>query len=76
MTVYLITIAGFSDCRYKNQNVAVKIVNKGETPEEISRRESRFAREIAMLSRVQHKNLVKVSYHRTKHSLSSDLKCL
>lgn len=45
--------------KYKNQNVAVKIVNKGETLEEISRREARFAREIAMLSRVQHKNLVK-----------------
>ncbi|XP_061337358.1 serine/threonine-protein kinase STY13-like [Gastrolobium bilobum] len=45
--------------KYKNQNVAVKIINKGETPEEISRREARFAREVAMLSRVQHKNLVK-----------------
>ncbi|KAL2563764.1 hypothetical protein AAZV13_19G002701 [Glycine max] len=45
--------------QYKNQNVAVKIINKGETPEEISRREARFAREVAMLSRVQHKNLVK-----------------
>lgn len=46
--------------RYKNQNVAVKIVNRGETPEEIAKREARFAREVAMLSRVQHKNLVKV----------------
>lgn len=45
--------------KYKNQNVAVKIVNKGETPEEIARREARFAREVAMLSKVQHKNLVK-----------------
>lgn len=48
--------------RYKNQNVAVKIVHKGETPEEIARREARFAREVAMLSKVQHKNLVKVSF--------------
>ena len=46
--------------RYKNQNVAIKIVHKVETPEEIARREGRFAREVAMLSRVQHKNLVKV----------------
>ncbi|EEF51921.1 serine/threonine-protein kinase STY13 [Ricinus communis] len=45
--------------KYKNQTVAVKIVHKGETPEEISKREARFAREVAMLSRVQHKNLVK-----------------
>ncbi|XP_019442512.1 PREDICTED: serine/threonine-protein kinase HT1-like [Lupinus angustifolius] len=45
--------------KYKNQNVAVKVINKGETPEEISRREARFGREVAMLSRVQHKNLVK-----------------
>lgn len=48
--------------RYKNQTVAIKIVHKGETPEEISKREARFAREVAMLSRVQHKNLVKVGF--------------
>ncbi|GAA0169312.1 hypothetical protein Leryth_013310 [Lithospermum erythrorhizon] len=45
--------------KYKNQNVAIKIVHKGETPEEIAKAESRFDREVAMLSRVQHKNLVK-----------------
>lgn len=47
--------------RYRNQTVAIKIVHKGETPEEIAKIEARFAREVAMLSRVQHKNLVKVS---------------
>lgn len=46
--------------RYKNQNVAVKIVHRGDTPEEAVKREARFMREVAMLSRVQHKNLVKV----------------
>ncbi|KAI4336222.1 hypothetical protein L6164_014775 [Bauhinia variegata] len=45
--------------KYKNQTVAIKIVHKGETTEEIVKREGRFAREVAMLSRVQHKNLVK-----------------
>ncbi|KDP31029.1 hypothetical protein JCGZ_11405 [Jatropha curcas] len=45
--------------KYKNQTVAIKIVHRGETPEEITKRELRFAREVAMLSRVQHKNLVK-----------------
>ncbi|KAL0351052.1 UNVERIFIED_CONTAM: Serine/threonine-protein kinase STY13 [Sesamum radiatum] len=40
-------------------NVAIKIVQRGETPEEIAKREARFGREVAMLSRVQHKNLVK-----------------
>ncbi|GLU11347.1 hypothetical protein SLE2022_281020 [Rubroshorea leprosula] len=45
--------------KYRNQNVAIKVVRRGETPEEIARREARFAREVAMLSRVQHKNLVK-----------------
>uniref|UniRef100_A0A7C8YR02 Dual-specificity kinase n=1 Tax=Opuntia streptacantha TaxID=393608 RepID=A0A7C8YR02_OPUST len=45
--------------KYKNQNVAIKIVHRGETPEEIAKKEGRFAREVAMLSRVQHKNLVK-----------------
>ena len=47
--------------RYKNQTVAIKIVPKGDTSEEIAKREARFAREVAMLSRVQHKNLVKVT---------------
>lgn len=45
--------------KYKNQNVAIKVVHRGDTPEEIAKREARFAREVAMLSRVQHKNLVK-----------------
>lgn len=45
--------------KYKNKNVAIKVVNKGETPEEIKKRDGRFAREVAMLSKVQHKNLVK-----------------
>ncbi|XP_050103802.1 uncharacterized protein LOC126583477 [Malus sylvestris] len=45
--------------RYKNQNVAVKNVHRGETPEQIAKREARFAREVAMMSKVQHKNLVK-----------------
>ncbi|XP_075660684.1 serine/threonine-protein kinase STY13 isoform X1 [Castanea sativa] len=48
--------------KYKNQTVAIKIVHKGETPEEIAKKEARFAREVAMLSRVQHKNLVKVVF--------------
>lgn len=48
--------------RYKNQNVAIKVVHKGETPEEIVKREAHFGREVAMLSRVQHKNLVKVAF--------------
>ncbi|XP_008775400.1 serine/threonine-protein kinase STY13-like [Phoenix dactylifera] len=45
--------------KYRNQNVAVKIVNRGHTPEEAAKREARFMREVTMLSRVQHKNLVK-----------------
>uniref|UniRef100_A0A0D9WL57 Protein kinase domain-containing protein n=1 Tax=Leersia perrieri TaxID=77586 RepID=A0A0D9WL57_9ORYZ len=45
--------------KYKNQNVAIKIVHKGDTPEEMVKREGRFLREVTMLSRLQHKNLVK-----------------
>lgn len=45
--------------KYRNQSVAIKIVHRGDTPEEIAKREGRFAREVAMLSRVQHKNLAK-----------------
>ncbi|XP_058227444.1 serine/threonine-protein kinase STY13-like isoform X2 [Rhododendron vialii] len=45
--------------KYRNHSVAVKIVHRGDTQEEIAKREGRFAREVAMLSRVQHKNLAK-----------------
>nr|GEV43218.1 serine/threonine-protein kinase HT1-like [Tanacetum cinerariifolium] len=45
--------------KYKYKIVAIKIVNKGETPEEIAKINGRFVREVAMLSKVQHKNLVK-----------------
>lgn len=58
--VRILVFHGFS-CRYKNQNVAIKIVHKGDTPEEAAKREARFAREVSMMARVQHKNLVKVS---------------
>ncbi|KAH9310221.1 hypothetical protein KI387_038132, partial [Taxus chinensis] len=45
--------------RYQDQNVAIKILQRGETEEEIEKLEARFAREVVMMSRVQHKNLVK-----------------
>lgn len=45
--------------KYKEQNVAIKIIQLGDTPEERAKQEGRFAREITLLSRVQHKNLVK-----------------
>ncbi|CAH1437724.1 unnamed protein product [Lactuca virosa] len=45
--------------KYKNMNVAIKIVNKGDTPDSIAKIQGRFVREVAMLSKVQHKNLVK-----------------
>ncbi|CAL9093956.1 unnamed protein product [Musa textilis] len=45
--------------KYKNQNVAVKVMHKGDSQEEVVKREARFMREVAMLARVQHKNLVK-----------------
>jgi hypothetical protein len=46
--------------RYKEQNVALKLVQLNGTPEEVAKRGSRFAREVTFLCRVQHKNLVKV----------------
>lgn len=45
--------------KYKNQNVAIKILHKGDTADEIEKREGKFMREVSMLSRVQHKNLIK-----------------
>ncbi|XP_077233262.1 serine/threonine/tyrosine-protein kinase HT1-like [Tasmannia lanceolata] len=43
---------------YKSLSVAVKIIQPGSTPEQYMKRRQKFLREIAMLSRVQHENLV------------------
>ncbi|XP_074576501.1 serine/threonine-protein kinase STY13-like isoform X2 [Curcuma longa] len=45
--------------KYKNQNVAIKVMHKEDNPEEVTKREGRFMREVTLLARVQHKNLVK-----------------
>jgi hypothetical protein len=41
--------------------VAIKVLNRGSTSDERAALESRFAREVNMMSRVKHDNLVKVS---------------
>lgn len=48
--------------RYGDQIVAVKLLNSGKTPEEKVSLERRFAREVTMMSRVKHENLVKVCF--------------
>ncbi|KAL5710023.1 hypothetical protein ACHQM5_020638 [Ranunculus cassubicifolius] len=45
--------------KYCDRVVAVKVLNGGNTPEERTTLEGRFAREINMMSRVKHDNLVK-----------------
>lgn len=49
-------------CRYKASSVAVKIIQPASTTEEYAKRREKFLREIMMLSRVQHENLVKVFF--------------
>ncbi|GLT74781.1 hypothetical protein SLA2020_465570 [Shorea laevis] len=44
--------------RYGDQIVAVKVLHRGSTAEERAALESRFVREVNMMSRVQHENLV------------------
>ncbi|XP_010253110.1 PREDICTED: serine/threonine-protein kinase HT1-like isoform X3 [Nelumbo nucifera] len=44
---------------YGNQIIAVKVLHSGKTPEEREVLEGRFAREVTMMSRVKHENLVK-----------------
>ncbi|XP_051130502.1 serine/threonine/tyrosine-protein kinase HT1 isoform X1 [Andrographis paniculata] len=46
--------------RYGDRIVAIKVLNCGNTPEERSVLESRFVREVTMMSKVKHENLVKV----------------
>ncbi|KAB1224625.1 Serine/threonine-protein kinase HT1 [Morella rubra] len=45
--------------RYGDQIVAIKVLNRGSTSDERAALESRFAREVNMMSRVKHENLVK-----------------
>ncbi|PHT29499.1 hypothetical protein CQW23_30909 [Capsicum baccatum] len=45
--------------RYGGQIVAIKVLNGGNTSEERASLESRFVREVVMMSRVKHANLVK-----------------
>ncbi|XP_050212566.1 serine/threonine-protein kinase STY13 isoform X2 [Mercurialis annua] len=45
--------------RYGDRIVAVKVLNRGSTSEEKAQLEDRFAREVNMMSRVKHDNLVK-----------------
>lgn len=40
--------------------MAIKVLHRGSTPEERASLENRFAREVNMMSRVKHENLVKV----------------
>ncbi|KAL1321915.1 hypothetical protein AAHE18_14G160400 [Arachis hypogaea] len=45
--------------RYGERIVAIKVLNRGSTSEERAALENRFAREVNMMSRVHHENLVK-----------------
>ncbi|XP_010252080.1 PREDICTED: serine/threonine-protein kinase HT1 [Nelumbo nucifera] len=45
--------------RYGDQIVAIKVLHSGNTPEERAALEGRFAREVNMMARVKHENLVK-----------------
>jgi serine/threonine protein kinase len=45
--------------RYVDQIVAIKVLHRGSTSEERASLENRFAREVNMMSRVHHDNLVK-----------------
>ncbi|KAG1338140.1 putative serine/threonine-protein kinase STY13 [Cocos nucifera] len=45
--------------KYKEQIVAIKVLNSGNTSEEKATFEARFIREVNMMSRVKHENLVK-----------------
>lgn len=47
--------------RYGDQIVAIKVLKRGDTTDERAALESRFVREVAMMSKVKHENLVKVS---------------
>ncbi|XP_042449081.1 serine/threonine-protein kinase STY13-like [Zingiber officinale] len=45
--------------KYKNQDVAIKVLHNGYGPEEMAKKEAMFMREVTVLAQIQHKNLVK-----------------
>ena len=50
----------YASNRYGDQIVAIKVLNRGSTPEEKATLEARFIREVNMMCKVKHENLVKV----------------
>lgn len=61
--LYIFYLSKNASClsRYGDQIVAIKVLNGGNTSDERASLESRFVREVVMMSRVKHENLVKVS---------------
>ncbi|KAG6470541.1 hypothetical protein ZIOFF_071614 [Zingiber officinale] len=45
--------------KYKNQDVAIKVLHNGYGPEEMAKKEAMFMREVTVLAQIQHKNVVK-----------------
>lgn len=45
--------------KYKNQDVALKFLHNGSSPEEMAKKAAMFTREVTVLAQIQHKNLVK-----------------
>jgi len=50
----------YASNRYGDQIVAIKVLNRGSTHEEKATLEARFIREVNMMCKVKHENLVKV----------------
>ncbi|RWW59293.1 hypothetical protein BHE74_00033783, partial [Ensete ventricosum] len=57
--LYLCQLLSF---RYRDQIIAIKVLNGGSTPEETATLRARFIREVNMMCRVQHENLVKLRF--------------
>uniref|UniRef100_A0A803L3D8 Protein kinase domain-containing protein n=1 Tax=Chenopodium quinoa TaxID=63459 RepID=A0A803L3D8_CHEQI len=53
--------------RYGDRIVAIKVLNRGSTTDERALLESRFIREVNMMSRVKHENLVKAGLSLRKY---------
>ena len=59
--MYYLPTTSLSFSRYGDRIVAIKVLHRGYNSDERASLESRFAREVTMMSRVKHENLVKVT---------------
>ena len=60
LNVVMLMLSGYKFCRYKSMPVAIKMIQPNKASAVSPDRREKFQREVTILSRVKHENIVKV----------------